>query len=417
MQNIPSLHKDPGQAEWPTKNLKIYQNSLQKRQGYILDRDLGTGVDVQAIILFQLSSGTRNTIYLTATDACKRESSGTWSYLTRSYTTGTVTAIDDSGSKVDVEVQGSSTLWDTSSNVAVGDYYVTTTDLTAASEPDVSWREIESITNDTEVILINTYAETESGNYIIRNQYDVPTGEKWNHAIVHDNLYFCNGNDHVQVWDGSASYASNLDSTNATRARYCLEYADRLVLADMYIGGNRKPFTVKWSKNGDPSDWTHNTAGSTDLEESEDYITGLGKVGPSMVVYKRDSLVIANRVNNQKAPIAFGIQRMGIGCLAPYSIVNVLGTNAFLWRDDFYVIDGGFAKAVGEGIRHKFFDLIEPTEAEKTWGYVNATQNEVRWFATGSDNTQYCFVWNYKTNQWYYFDYHHTLSSGGRGEA
>lgn len=93
IQNIPSLYSSPTALEWPAKNFRTYQNSVKKRQGYLEDRDLGSGANVQAIALFQLSTGTRYTIYLTDTNACKRESSGTWSYLTETYTTGSVSSV------------------------------------------------------------------------------------------------------------------------------------------------------------------------------------------------------------------------------------------------------------------------------------------------------------------------------------
>ena len=62
----PSLNAPFSHAQWPAKNFRVTQRSAQKRWGYgTYNRDLGTGVEVQAIVLYQLKSGTRNTLYLT----------------------------------------------------------------------------------------------------------------------------------------------------------------------------------------------------------------------------------------------------------------------------------------------------------------------------------------------------------------
>ncbi|MCK7503191.1 MAG: hypothetical protein MZV70_03220 [Desulfobacterales bacterium] len=52
-----------------------------------------------AIILYQQADGDRYTIYLTETDAClKCTGAGeTFSYITDTYTTGTITSVDGDG--------------------------------------------------------------------------------------------------------------------------------------------------------------------------------------------------------------------------------------------------------------------------------------------------------------------------------
>jgi hypothetical protein len=261
--------------------------------------------------------------------------------------------------------------------------------------------------------LVDAYiGATSSGNYTIRKQYAVPDGERWSWAAVNDNIYFGNGGDYVQVYTGSGM-CTQLDTTNAVQARYLIEYANRLVLAD--YGATREATSVKWSKEGDPSDWTDDTAGSNTFLQSDEYITGLGKVGGSLVVYQRDSLIFGQRTGVSTVPISFGRTKRGIGCIAPYSIVEVRGTNVFFGRDDVYIIDGESPYSVGDKIRDKLFSVATPPELEKAFGYNNTLQSEVRWFVTDTSDNRLCFVWNYKLNEWYYFNYAHAFSSGGKG--
>ena len=410
--SIPSLHQDLGYADWPAQNFKISQRSVKKRCGYLEDRDLGEGIEVQDIIYYKKSDGTSYTLYLTPTDIMKRESAGTWSYITLQHAVGAGTV---SGIVVDT-VTGDTTDWVDATDLTApetGDYFIMDTDHGSADEPDANWAEIESITNDTTLVLYDAYTgATASGDYTIRKQYAVPSGERWSWATVNDYVYFGNGANYVQVYTGSGT-ATNLDTTYAVNARYLIEYANRLVLAD--YGSTREANSVRWSKEGDPSNWTDSTAGSNTFLQSDDYITGLGKVGASLVVYQRENLIFGQRTGTATAPISFGRTRGGIGCIAPYSIVDVRGTNAFFGRKDVYIIDGESPYSIGEKIRDKLFSVATSTELEKAFGYNNTLQNEVRWFVTDASDNRLCFVWNYQLNEWYYYNYSDTISSGGRG--
>uniref|UniRef100_A0A6M3ISL5 Uncharacterized protein n=1 Tax=viral metagenome TaxID=1070528 RepID=A0A6M3ISL5_9ZZZZ len=396
------------------ENVRIDQRSVQNRPGYhTADRDLGAGKVVYGIILYQIADGTRVTLYLTGTDLLKRETAtgGTWSYKTETYTTGTISSITGTA------VVGSGTSWD--GNVAAGDYFIMDDDHDADTELDSNWTAIAGVTDDTHLTLASSYTKNGSG-YKIRKVYTMPTNERWQWAIVDDKFCFTNGNTDVQYYSGS-NYASALDTTYASKARYCIEYANRLVLADSYVSSLRNPYRVTWSGEDDPTSFdpgADSSAGSADMMRTEDYITGLGRVGQEIVVYKRDSLIFGNETGVSTAPIEFPIIREGVGCIAPYSIVHVRGTNLFLGRDDFYQIDRNEAIPVGGSnisrIKHRFFDIVSDTEAYNTWGYTNHNENSVFWFANTAEGHK-AFVWNYVTAEWAEHTYYHEISAGGKG--
>ena len=404
----PSLHQNLGYAAWPAQNFKILQRSLQKRYGYSEVRDLGE--EIQAIIFYTSTAGANSTVYLTPTNACEYESSGTFSYITKKYSTGTVSGITN-----DAVTGASSPDWVSTDGPAKGDFFIMDDDLTAASEVDQHWQEIETVTNDTSIVLYDYYrGGTSSGDYTIRQVYTVPTNERWSWCTFDDKLVITNGNCYPQYWTGSDEFV-NCNTTLATRARYCIEYADRLLLADMYVSGSRAPWTVMWSKNGNLTDWDDSTAGSADLGDTEDIITGLGKVGGDLIVYKTDSIVVGNRTGVSTAPIIFPRYQPGIGCPAPYSIVPAMGTNFFIGRDDFYLMMGTQPYPIGEKIRYKFFDIVNPTELKRAYGYANTLQNEIRWFVTDEDNNRRCFIYDYKRKEWGHYRYADNMSCGGRG--
>lgn len=252
----------------------------------------------------------------------------------------------------------------------------------------------------------------------VRHIYTMPTNHRWSWCIVDDKLVFTNGNSIVQYWDGgAATYATTMETSPsvAIKAHYCIEYADRLVIAD--YGTTRAPTTIAWSKNGDPTDFTDTaggTAGSAVLLGTENYITGLGKIGTYLIVYRRNSIYIGNRTGKATAPIVLTRERKGVGCAAPWSIVEADGTNFFVGQNDFYMMRGDYPEPIGERIRDKFFDIVEWTEVEKVWGQHYELRNEIEWVAVTSEG-KLSFVYNYKLKEWTVYEYIGDIVAAGKG--
>ena len=245
------------------------------------------------------------------------------------------------------------------------------------------------------------------------NPYTVPSGERWWHCTVDDKLCFGNGNTNVQSWTGTGNVA-DLDAVYATKARCGIEFANRLWLANLYDAGIQDPYLLRGSKEGNPANWDDSTAVDYPFIETDDIITGLGKSGNNIFLYKKESVLVGGRSANATDPLDFDIQRKGTGCVATASILSVLGTNVFLGRDDFYIMDGDQPRAIGEKMRYRFYDIVDNTEAESTWGFVNHWETECLWFANTSEG-QYAFVWDYKTNEWSLYQFPVTMIGSGLG--
>jgi len=419
----PSFHEDFSHPVWGSLNWIIKQKSLQKRWGYTADKDLGSGVEIQYVAKYDLKDGNSHTMVLTSTDLVRRETTGsnTLSYKTE---TGDYNSTIDNITGAVVTAKAGTT-WSTD-GVAADDMFILDDDHSALIEPDANWGTIQSVDSETQITLTANYSGTtgtwtgSEKNALIRKVYSSPTDERWSWAVVDDKFCFTNGNSDVQYWDGGSGYAGALDSTNAKKARYCVEYANRLVLADVEISGVRDPLSFKWSDEGDPTAWTGSSSGSIQLLESKDWITGLGKVGANIVIYKKDSYVMYHRTGDATDPFHRDIYRGGIGCVAPYSLVEFKGVNAFLWRDNFYVFDGSMHIPIGDKIKDKFFDLVGETEVERVFGFNNPITSEVLWRANTSEGA-YWFVWNYgdlrdyPDGYWTVNDYADNIFCGGKG--
>lgn len=409
----PDMHMDASFANEPTTNVIIDEYSIKKRPGYhTTDRNLGSGIEVQQISIFQLKDGSRKTMYLTPANLAQKETGGsnTWSYKTDTYTTGTITGVSGT------TVTGSSTNWN-SAGLASGDKFIVDSDHSASIEEDSDWGTISSITDNTHLELTASYSNA-SGNYKARKVYTTPSNERWWKATVDDQFVFGNGNTNVQAYSGSG-YASDCDTSGsgivAIKARHGIEYANRLVIAD--YGSTRDPLRLAWSAEGDPNTFNASddtTAGSNIFLETESYITGLGNVGTLLVVYKQEALIFGNRTGIATAPIEFNKDRPGIGAISSYAIVPYLGKNAFMGRENFYILESNVPIPIGEPIRYDFFNKLGKTEAEQVWGYHNADDSTISWFASLSDG-DFAYVWNYVTTEWTVFNFSDDIRTAGRG--
>ena len=496
----PSLHLPYPYASWGSKNGRIEQKSWKKRWGYnTADRTL-TDHTPYAVILYQLKGGTRNTMYLTASDLIKRETSAgkTWSYKT-TITTYTSKVVSISGSTVTLS-EGETPATD---GVADGDYFILYNDFTADEEPhrvlayvtgnkgtgdtpDVgdsvtggtsgatgkiklltttsgawasgtaagdlilttvkgtfideevltfkdgetaaasgtgtaTWASIASASDDNHNITLDANYPGSTGDWTgsertgyVRHVYTTPKNHRWSWCIVDDVLVFTNGDTAVQYWD-NADYGTDLETakTVAVQAHYCIEYADRLFIAD--YGAVRAPTKIAWSANGDPTDWTSSTAGSAELLGSDNYIMGLGKVGNDLIVYRLYSIMVGNRTGDAVTPVIFPREYKEVECAAPWSIVDAAGSNFFIGRNDFYRLSPGpSVVSIGGPIRDKFFSIVDWTEIEKTWGQQYALRGEVEWIANTAEG-KFGFVYNYKMNEWAVNEYRHDICAAGKG--
>lgn len=401
----------PGGYSPVTKNVRVYRNGVRKRWGYTSDRALGAMVYGTACL--QAANGQRYTVYLTSTDFAVRKTgtSETFAYATDTYTTGTASL---SGTTL---TGAGGAAWVTG-GIEAGDKFIFTADQSANIEPDTNWATVSSVDSETGIKLTASYTgATASGAYKIRKVYSVPTNERWSWAMVDDKFVFTNGAVNTQYMSAGGTYATDVNSTYAIKAKYCTSFADRLILADVYSGGLRNPVKVQYSANTNVLQFdsaTDSTAGSFEVLDTDGYITGLSTAGSFLTVYKMNSVNCYGRTGISTSPLELAVSRPGVGCVAPYSIVSAMGTNFWLGKDDFYLLDGDYPRAVGENIRYKFYDLVGETEAQYTWGFVNPTENEIVWVANTSEG-KYGFAWDYKYKEWTLYQFPVDITGAGDG--
>ena len=404
-----SAHMNPQAAGWPSMNVVIDQNSVKKRGGLSVDRTLATGETIYTIQSYAKRDGTKHNVILTGEDLLLRMTGTdeTYKYITPTHTTGTVASLNPAKTVV----TGTDTNW-SGGGVAAGDKFIIDADHDENKEPDSNWAEVKTVDSNTQITLTAAYTGTAtSGAYKIRKVYSLPTDERWVWAVAGDKFVFSNGNENTQYFDGTT--VGDLDS-EAVKARYLVNYANRLFMADVYISGTREPWTVMWSKENDPTDFADDTAGSADFVGTEEPIVGLGVVGNAIFVYKKSSITIGNRTGQATNPVAFPYERKGVGLHAPYSLVHAMGTNFFLGTTNFYMINGDMPEAIGDPIRDKFFGIVPESERNKVWGAWVPRRNCVAWMAlTNTAEGRLGFAYDYIHHTWMTYRFGPTITAIG----
>jgi hypothetical protein len=195
-----------------------------------------------------------------------------------------------------------------------------------------------------------------------------------------------------------------------------IEYGNRLCLFNFLDGGVRRPWTMRWSKEGDPTNFTDTTAGETDILETDDPICGAGKAANALVIYKTNSFSVWVRTGVPTSPFTQSSYQKGIGLLAPYSLVHAMGTNLFLGNNNFYYLNGDQPEEIGERIRYKIFDnsFITPEARENIWGFYATELQKVIWFADTLEG-QRAFVYDFITKEWGTYSFMERITGGGAG--
>lgn len=424
------LNTNPLAARLPSKNLKVSSKRVVGRWDHMVYRTLESGQVIQKIPVFRKNDGTVETLILTETDLCKVETGTghTYSYQTPIYTAGHVTAIETvtgPAYRVTVDTDLSA------SGIEAGDKFILDDDADFEAEgpdgPGNPWATITSVTGTTgssEIYLSAAYAGTTgtglTEDWRARLVYSVPSGERWCHASVNGKFCFSNRNENVQVYDGTAK-AADLDSTYARQAGCMASFGDRLVIGDILVGGVRNPWTIRWSKLSDPTNWTDSTAGSKQFIDSEDPLINMGVVGGMLFVYKKNMYHIGRLTEDPDAPFSFMQDVRGNGIYARDSLVHFAGTNAFLGVDDFYLIQGDQSVSFGGPIRRDFFRLVKDANLVKVYGINNQRFHELLFVATITEDgvdSQYVWSYDYKENDalggsWSVYTFDSTLTGLG----
>lgn len=248
------------------------------------------------------------------------------------------------------------------------------------------------------------------------------TNDVWTTTSFNGLAVLNNGTDAPQYWNGSGLCldlkwdASNswdaTDGVDATyRAKSIRAYKNFLVAFDITDNGTRHDNMIHWSSIADPGvppywDYatTTNESGRAILAETGGRVLDGLPLGQSFVIYKEDSIYIANYVNNAFI-LDIEPQDTTHGLWCANAVTNIGGLHVVLGDGVVYTFDGNRATDILVGKESEnFFNQIDPTNYNRCFLAHQKKRTEV-WLCfpeIGNKWPTKALVWNYRNNTFTY---------------
>lgn len=243
--------------------------------------------------------------------------------------------------------------------------------------------------NGTSVIALHSYrnfytwdgvaATDRSGSGVISSGTD---DDIWDSALGDNTYFFTNGVEELLYWNGSDAACAKVSSHGSFEhfsttlhpiGRYIVFFAGRVLLGYTTENSTNYPSRIRWSEPSTSlgSGWmlwddsAGEGAGFTDLLDTPGPITGFGKLGNQLLVFKYDSVWIGRETGDLSDPIAFE-KLFDTGCLTGRSYQSLdPNTGIFLGKDNLYMLSGISCRPVGDKIRTTLFSELDHNRVRK----------------------------------------------------
>lgn len=144
------------------------------------------------------------------------------------------------------------------------------------------------------------------------------------------------------------------------KAKFVRAFGPYLVLGLVTDGGNTYYSRMQWCDTGDPEEWLLGNAGSVDLLEDPDDITGLGVFGNFLTVHKSNCIYVGQLVSTSDV-FRFDRKATGVGTCAEATIQNLpSGEQIFLATDGLHVFNGITAPLIDSPIQDELREEMNP---------------------------------------------------------
>lgn len=196
------------------------------------------------------------------------------------------------------------------------------------------------------------------------------------------------------------------------KARYLQAFGAYLVLAHVIDSGNNYYSRVQWCDTGFPETWSGGNAGSQDLLEDPEDITGLGVFGNFLTIHKSNSIYVGQLVSTSDV-FRFDRKATGVGAVAGATIQNIpSGEQIFLASDGIHLFNGITAPLIESPIQDELREEMNPAYLYKSQS-VFVEELDEYWVCvpSGSDTEpQTVYKYNWRTKQ-VYKDYRASLTA------
>jgi hypothetical protein len=235
-----------------------------------------------------------------------------------------------------------------------------------------------------------TYTGTDTQRFMIANGADA------SHGSV---AVWSQGKDNLRYWDGTTFGALITSGTNHA-ARIVLSFNNRIVTGRVTIAGIEHGTQIRWSVNGDYSDWAGIGSGTLEIIETSNRLLVAGTVLGGRCYLFRNNEIIELIATGSLSPVFVPEPRIaGVGCFATHSMATGDIYAFWLGPDEVYQWDGAQLKAVGGRTYHTISALVDYQNLDQIQGAVYVPDSQY-WLLV----PPYIFVYDYRRDIWYWDD-------------
>jgi hypothetical protein len=210
-----------------------------------------------------------------------------------------------------------------------------------------------------------------------------------------------NGTDNPIKWNGTGNWADLGGTPN--KAKIVKNFNHHLLLINCVVTGSAAPQRIDWADLGRPEVWSGEAAGSNSLAATSDFIIGADFLSSQMAILKESSISLMTYVGGTD-PFEFEENKIkSIGCSARGSVQSMGSTIIFLGWDDVYEFDGYTCKGIGENVRTRLIDSINPAKLAAIHSHIVEELGIYILFTpvVGNDYCNTAWVYDYQNGVWY----------------
>lgn len=144
-------------------------------------------------------------------------------------------------------------------------------------------------------------------------------------------------------------------------ARFVQSFGPYLLIAYVIDSGTNYYSRVQWCDTGDIENWSTGNAGSIDLLEDPEDITGMGVFSNFATIHKTNSIYTAQLVSTSDV-FRFDRRATGVGAVAGATIQNIpSGEQIFLGSDGIHLFNGITAPLIDSPVQDELREEMNPT--------------------------------------------------------
>ncbi len=193
----------------------------------------------------------------------------------------------------------------------------------------------------------------------------------------------CVGSSNAVVIAGIAGGGS---APTITTAKYVEVFSNYAFLANVTSSGTYQGSRIHWSSIDSISTWSASDFRDVNKADGQ-VITGLKKLGQSLVIFKRHSIWVAQFTGDSDLPFVFTQTPSTVGAVSGYSIQEVQNGLVFLADDGFYYFDGNNSYKISARVRNTLNSFNNNRFPQCCSVYSNTNNRYISSFSNSADST------------------------------